>query len=104
MPSNKVCNDVKYGFILSPLEDGQTIEDDDTQLTNVRLEASVDFPPMDAHPLLDAYVKPSSKSKLGFSEIFLINLQRRPDRRNRMQWALSELGLDHKLFNAVDGK
>ena len=101
---NQVCNDVKYGFILSPLEDGQTIEDDYAQLTNIRLEASVDFPPMNAHPLLDGYVKSSPKSKLGFSEIFLINLQRRPDRRNRMQWALSELGLEHKLIDAVDGK
>ena len=35
-----VCNDVKYGYILSPLEEGQTIEDDHAQLLNLRLEAS----------------------------------------------------------------
>ncbi len=35
-----VCNNVRFGYILSPLEDTQTIEDDYAQLVNVRIEAS----------------------------------------------------------------
>ena len=64
----------------------------------------MDFPPIDAHPLLADHVTLPPKSKLGFNEIFLINLERRPDRRNRMQWTLGQLGMDHKLISAVDGK
>lgn len=59
---------------------------------------------MEAHKELAEYVSLPSKSKLGFDEIFLINLERRPERRSRMEWSLNHLGLEHKLVNAVDGK
>lgn len=59
---------------------------------------------MVAHPLLVDFVNPPAKDKLGFDEIFLINLERRTERRQRMQWSLDLLGLEHKLINAVDGK
>jgi hypothetical protein len=29
-----------YGFVMAPLEDGQTIDDDKRQLSNLKLEAS----------------------------------------------------------------
>lgn len=119
-----ICNNDRYGYILSPLEEGMSIQDDVMQLKNVLLEASgtpfraikcyatlmlgltstVDFPTMEAHPLLTDYVTQPTKDKLGFDEIFLINLERRPDRRLRMEWSLNQLGLEHKLVNAVDGK
>ena len=65
---------------------------------------AVDFPPMEAHPLLLEFVPDAPKSKLNFDEIFLINLERRPERRVRMEWAFRQFGLEHKLINAVDGK
>ena len=64
----------------------------------------VDFPPMKPHPLLTEYVIEPTKSTLGFNEIFLINLKRRSERRVRMGYSLGELGIRHKLINAVDGK
>ena len=64
----------------------------------------VEFPPMEAHPLTTEFVTQPTKDKLGFDEIFLINLERRPERRERMQWSLDQLGREHKLINAVDGK
>lgn len=59
---------------------------------------------MAVHQQLAEYVTSPAKSKQGFDEIFLINLERRPERRSRMEWSLHQLGLEHKLINAVDGK
>ena len=43
-------------------------------------------------------------SKLGFDEIYMVNLERRPERRNRMLALFDQMGIDAKVFNAVDGK
>lgn len=37
-------------------------------------------------------------------QIYLINLRRRPDRRERMLFSLNELEIDVKVVDAVDGK
>lgn len=42
--------------------------------------------------------------KLGFDEIYMINLKRRPNRRKRMMATLKELGISVKIFDAIDGK
>ena len=34
----------------------------------------------------------------------MINLERRPERRKRMQWVFDILGIDAVHFPAVDGK
>ena len=44
------------------------------------------------------------KSKLGFDEIFLVNLERRPDRRERMGFNIDMLGIDYKWVPAMDGR
>lgn len=126
-----VCNHERFGYVLSPMEDDQTIKDDLDQLLSVKQEASgnekrrtwraqrfgvldfsifrpffsvVYFPPMEPHRLLTEYVTDPPKDKLGFSEVFLINLERRPERRRRMEWSFRQLGVDYKLVKAVDGK
>ena len=43
-------------------------------------------------------------SKLGFDEVYMINLERRPERRNRMLALLDMIGIDVRVFNAVDGR
>jgi hypothetical protein len=35
-----ICNQIKFGYLLSPLDETMTIEDDYAQLTNIMLEAS----------------------------------------------------------------
>lgn len=45
-----------------------------------------------------------TKTKLGFDQIYVINLERRPDRLNRIQSTLEDLNLDFKVFKAIDGK
>ena len=59
---------------------------------------------MEPHPLLTEFVTDSPKSTVGFDEVFLINLKRRPERLVRMEYSLGLLGIQHKLIDAVDGK
>lgn len=44
------------------------------------------------------------KRSLPFLQIYLVNLRRRPDRRERMLFSLNELEIDVKVVDAVDGK
>ena len=44
------------------------------------------------------------KSKLGFDEIFMVNLERRPDRYERMKYNFDQLGIDYKWVPAMDGR
>ena len=43
-------------------------------------------------------------TKLGFDEIYMINLKRRPERRKRMIASLRDLGIAYKVVDAVDGR
>ena len=43
-------------------------------------------------------------SLLGFDQIYMINLERRPDRRFKMRGCFEELGIKYKYVPAVDGK
>ena len=48
--------------------------------------------------------EPPKKDKLGVDEVYMINLERRPDRRLKMDACFAELGVDYKWVKAVDGK
>ena len=48
--------------------------------------------------------KRPAPSKLGFDEVYMINLERRPERRNRMLALLDMIGIDVRVFDAVDGR
>ncbi|KAK4326790.1 hypothetical protein Pmani_002716 [Petrolisthes manimaculis] len=100
-----VCNFETYGFIPSPLDEGQDLEVDHKKLLSIKLEVMVEHPPLPVSPVLAKYVPPlPKKDKAGFDMIYLVSLARRPERRERMFRSFDLLGLDVKLFNAVDGK
>jgi collagen beta-1,O-galactosyltransferase len=42
-------------------------------------------------------------STMGFDQVYLINLKRRPDRLQKMDHVLEILGIDYTLIEAVDG-
>ncbi|XP_014366486.2 glycosyltransferase 25 family member [Papilio machaon] len=100
----KVCNDHHYGFITTPLEDGQALEHDRELLLNVKMEALSRGTPLLLDKHLEGYVTYPKTSKLGCSEVFLINLERRPQRLKLMASSFKELGMTAKLFKAIDGK
>lgn len=44
------------------------------------------------------------KTKLGFDKIYVINLERRPERKARIESAMNDLNLSYKIFNAIDNR
>ncbi|XP_052854466.1 glycosyltransferase 25 family member [Drosophila gunungcola] len=100
-----ICNDINFGYILQPLEPGDSLDHDLQQLVNLRALMVNDLGGVP--PLLDYYkhlAKKPEKSKLSLDRIFMINLKRRPERREKMEQLFEELGIEAEYFPAVDGK
>ncbi|XP_031840467.1 glycosyltransferase 25 family member isoform X5 [Nomia melanderi] len=99
-----ICNDDYYGFIMVPLEKGETIADDLELLTNIKTEILTDndYPPLSK--VLEHYVKYPVEDTLGVDNIYMINLLRRPERRNRMHRLFKELGIRAYTVDAIDGR
>ncbi|KAL5966991.1 Glycosyltransferase 25 family member [Taenia solium] len=55
-------------------------------------------------PRLEQFIETPEPSLLGFDQIYLINLERRPDRLGKMSYALREQGVKAKLIRATDGR
>ncbi|NXE46432.1 GT253 glycosyltransferase, partial [Casuarius casuarius] len=96
-----VCNQQRFGYINVPVKAHQTLEDERVNFVHLTLEAMVDGPPMQRSRHISLLPKPLTK--MGFDEIFLINLVRRPDRRRRMLDSLRELEIAPRVVDAVDG-
>ncbi|XP_006119070.2 inactive glycosyltransferase 25 family member 3 isoform X1 [Pelodiscus sinensis] len=96
-----VCNQERFGYINVPVKPHQTLEDERINFVHLILEAMVDGPPM--YPSEHVSLHPKHLGKMGFDEIFLINLVRRPDRRQRMLSSLHELEIEPLVVDAVDG-
>ncbi|KAJ8339021.1 hypothetical protein SKAU_G00358070 [Synaphobranchus kaupii] len=96
-----LCNKVRYGYLNVPAKPHQTNEDDQINFVHLQLESIIDGPPM--HPSRYIHLRTKQRDLMGFDEIFLINLRRRPDRLDRMLWSLNEMEIDVKVVDAVDG-
>lgn len=99
-----LCNEVPYGYITIPLEQTDNLDIDLQQLINTKIEILNEGPPLVVSELLKSYIRMPEKNTLGFDKIFMINLLRRPDRRERMVKCFEELGLEVAVVNAVDGR
>ncbi|GAB6023776.1 hypothetical protein CHUAL_008529 [Chamberlinius hualienensis] len=99
-----VLNTEAFGFLLYPLESENHLTDDYDQLSSLKLEVIVENPPLSVKPFLSKFIKTTVKDKLGFNEVYLINLLRRSERREKMLSMFNELGVDVKLLDAVDGR
>ena len=54
---------------------------------------------------LSSFVQPQpKKDNLGVDNIYLINLERREDRKRKMDNCFDELGIKYEWIKAVDGK
>ncbi|XP_043914578.1 probable inactive glycosyltransferase 25 family member 3 [Protopterus annectens] len=96
-----LCNKKRYGYTNAPAKPQQTLEDDSLNFVHLILEAMIEGPPMFPSQYLSLPVK--HPDKMGFDEVYMINLVRRTDRRERMLSALYELEIHHTVINAVDG-
>ncbi|ELK07242.1 Glycosyltransferase 25 family member 3, partial [Pteropus alecto] len=97
-----VCNEHRYGYMNVPVKSYQDLQDERVNFVHLILEALVDGPPMWA----SAHVSrpPKSPTKMGFDEVFVISLARRPDRRERMLSSLWEMEVSGRVLDAVDGR
>ncbi|XP_066569206.1 probable inactive glycosyltransferase 25 family member 3 [Amia ocellicauda] len=96
-----LCNKVRYGYLNVPAKPHQTNDDDRINFIHLQLESMIDGPPM--YPSQHVFLPPKTMDRMGFDEVYLINLRRRPDRRERMLWSLYEQEIDTKVVDAVDG-
>ncbi|XP_056149812.1 procollagen galactosyltransferase 2-like [Lampris incognitus] len=96
-----VCNKDHYGYLPLPLKQHQTLQEEEESFTHTLTEAMIDYT---MEPSKHTHHTPKELGKMGFDEIFLINLKRRLDRRQRMLGTLAVLGIDTTLTEAVDGK
>ena len=50
------------------------------------------------------FVSFPTKDTLGLSNIYMINLVRRPERKHRMMACFTELGINAEIVEGVDGR
>ncbi|XP_075229791.1 glycosyltransferase 25 family member [Lycorma delicatula] len=98
------CNDQIYGYVMVPLEKDDALSYDKLQLTNLRLEIMVESPPMEVSDFLEHWIEPVEINRLGVDRVYMINLLRRPERRQRMVDCFHVLGVDAKIVDAIDGQ
>ena len=84
-----ICNEKKFGYIMTPLEDGDDLAVDYARLSDLRLQIIADRGPVPIRGDMErtrlAPVPPNAKETLGADRVYLINLRRRPDRRDLIQ-------------------
>ncbi|KAM4039394.1 procollagen galactosyltransferase 1 [Anomaloglossus baeobatrachus] len=97
-----LCNKEVYGHLPVPLRAHSTLLDEADNFLHTKLEVMVKGPPVEPSSFLS--IQPKVSDKMSLDEVFLINLKRRQDRRDRMKKTLYELQIDFKLSDAVDGK
>nr|KAG5699847.1 hypothetical protein BaRGS_034621 [Batillaria attramentaria] len=98
-----ILNTHYFGKVVIPLDHRFNLKDEREQFDYILLEANVFGPPLPHSPHISFVAKPP-KDKLGFDQVYLINLERRPERRERMMNAFDILGIDVQYVPAVDGK
>ncbi|VDD77357.1 unnamed protein product [Mesocestoides corti] len=109
-----------YGYFPLPVDEAQIprlyrdssrylLEREAELFLHLRLNAAFDdaLPKelaLKVSPLMERFTELPKPSRLGFDQIYLINLERRPDRLEKMTYALREQGIEAKLIRATDGK
>ncbi|NXN86105.1 GT252 galactosyltransferase, partial [Bombycilla garrulus] len=98
-----ICNREHYGFLPMPLKPQQSLQEEAENFVHTLIEAmrgDQDFPSPSLPPIWESDVLMSFCS----TQIFMINLKRRKDRRDRMLRTLYEQEIAVKVVEAVDGK
>lgn len=99
-----LLNTQVFGKLLPPPGSKDHVYDEAERVTFLRMEAMIEE--KDEPLPVSSYIsnKFPVPDKMGFDEIYMINLLRRPYRRKRMMLTLKEVGISAKAVDAVDGK
>lgn len=101
-----VDNREVWGYIPEPVTSHNQI-DSLQELADLELESLIGGIGFPLSPVLESYTRSifaDSDPKLGVDEVYVINLQRRPERKSRMVKSLKLLNIKAKFWNATDGK
>lgn len=98
-----VNNEEIWGFLPPPIDDPAK-QNMDQELVDLELESLVEGPPFPVAKSLKLFIQNAEKQEIGVDNIYVINLERRPERLNRMRLSLEKLGLKVQVWPATDGK
>ncbi|KAL2097203.1 hypothetical protein ACEWY4_006410 [Coilia grayii] len=96
-----LSNREHYGYMPLPQKPDHTLDDEVESFSHTVSEALIEHTLETSQYL---HTLPKERDRMVFDEIYLINLRRRQDRRQRMLNTLDVLGLEATLTDAVDGK
>lgn len=102
-----VCNRNEFGYVPDKYSD---FNDPYENFIHLRMEHLLRGPnktynkPLRTTEFLEKALSKRKKTKLGFDQIYVVNLERREDRRERIESALNELNLSFNMTKAVDSK
>lgn len=99
-----ISNSHSYGYVLVPIDDSDGKDKDFQQVMNTKLFIINYMDEIILQPSMAQFISYPEKTKLSFDEIYMINLERRTERREKMDKSFMELGLDYTYFAAIDGK
>ena len=99
-----VCNRETYGYM--PLVSNGLLNNPLESFSHIRIEHLLkgEYEPLPISKLIESHLVLNEKTKLGFDQIYVINLERRADRKKRISSTLDDLGLSYNIITAVDGK
>lgn len=87
-----ISNTHSYGYVLVPIDDSDGSEKDFQQVMNTKLFIINYMDEIILQPSMEQFISYPEKTKLSFSEIYMINLERRTERRDKMDKSFLELG------------
>lgn len=87
-----ISNTHSYGYVLVPIDDSDGSEKDFQQVMNTKLFIINYMDEIILQPSMEQFISYPEKTKLSFSEIYMINLERRTERRVKMEKSFMELG------------
>ncbi|XP_055353599.1 LOW QUALITY PROTEIN: procollagen galactosyltransferase 1-like [Paramacrobiotus metropolitanus] len=97
-----IINKRQYGYSMIPLVNGSTFLDQTDGFRNLQLEVLVYREAIPQTKYIT--VEEEDPDTLGFDHIYFINLDRRPDRKKRMQNSFQALNMEVERISAVDGE
>ncbi|XP_055383197.1 glycosyltransferase 25 family member-like [Condylostylus longicornis] len=100
-----ISNIFEYGYIVQPLPEYQNLNYDMLLLENIKIQMIYELEEsLTLNDELKEFVQYPEPNKLSFDHIYMINLNRRPERKHKMELQFREMGLIVERFEATDGR
>lgn len=102
----KISNAQVYGYVTVPLDTEDDLSKELAQLTNLKIMILHDehSGSITVQPEFEQFVTYPELDTMTFDRIFMINLERRPERRRKMEQSFQAIGLKVEHVAAIDGQ